>query len=78
VSADIDAIRRRVAEWEKATGPGGDKAWLAGLLARDARTLLAEIDRLRGEWDRLVNERAANHHPRHRSRPTPRPREWPR
>lgn len=43
---DIDSIRRRVAEHEKATGPGGEKAWLAGLLAKDARTLLAEIDRL--------------------------------
>ncbi|MEV2239466.1 hypothetical protein [Micromonospora sp. NPDC049891] len=49
MSADITAIRRRVAEWEKATGPGGEKAWLAGLLAADARTLLVVIDQLHND-----------------------------
>lgn len=48
---ELDEIRGLVGRRAAAIGPGGEKAWLAGLLAERVPGLLAEIDRLRLLYD---------------------------
>jgi hypothetical protein len=50
-------IRRTVEKHAHAIGPGGEKAWLAGLLSAAAPLLLAEVDRLRAELAQVTGER---------------------
>lgn len=57
MSPDLNAIRVRAEQYDRAIGPGGEKAWLAGLLATDVPKLLAEIDQLT-ETVRLNHEGA--------------------
>ncbi|QLQ37956.1 hypothetical protein [Micromonospora robiginosa] len=47
MTLDLDAIDARVKAHAASIGPGGDKAWNAGLLAADVPKLLAEVRRLR-------------------------------
>jgi hypothetical protein len=44
---DLDAIASDIARHTSAIGPGGDKAWTAGQLAKRAPALVAEVRRLR-------------------------------
>lgn len=44
MTIDIDAIRQRVAQHQRAIGPGGEKAYRAAQLANDVPTLLAAVD----------------------------------
>lgn len=41
----IAEIKERAEKHAQAIGPGGEKAWLAGQLATDVTTLLAEVER---------------------------------
>lgn len=52
---NLDAIEARVAAHAKAIGPGGDKAWNAGLLAADAPKLVAEVRRLRAALAQIAD-----------------------
>lgn len=54
MSIDLDAIRKRAERYARAMGPGGEKAWIAGLLAGDVPALLAEIARLTDSEDSRV------------------------
>ncbi len=54
MTIDIDAIRKRAERYASAMGPGGEKAWVAGLLAADVPALLAEIQRLTDSEDSRV------------------------
>ncbi|MEV4846110.1 hypothetical protein AB0K20_23195 [Micromonospora matsumotoense] len=47
--ADLAAIEAELARYDKAIGPGGEKAWSAGQLARHIQPLIAEVRRLQAE-----------------------------
>ncbi|KXK63390.1 hypothetical protein AWW66_03490 [Micromonospora rosaria] len=46
---NLDAIEAELARYDKAIGPGGEKAWSAGHLVQHVRPLLAEVRRLQAE-----------------------------
>ncbi|WP_330438794.1 hypothetical protein OHB44_27885 [Micromonospora sp. NBC_00821] len=52
MTADLEAIRTLVNRHVSAIGPGGDKAWTAGLLAAKVPALCDEVQQLRAELDR--------------------------
>lgn len=47
----LEALRAQADRHAQAIGPGGEKAWLAGLLAAAAPALLSEVERLRAELE---------------------------
>lgn len=53
MSLDLDDIRDHLKKYATAIGPGGEKAWWAGVLAADVPALLAAIERLTAERDQL-------------------------
>lgn len=50
----LEALRAQADRHAQAIGPGGEKAWLAGLLAAAAPALLSEVERLRAELDQYM------------------------
>ncbi|WP_431976139.1 hypothetical protein [Micromonospora haikouensis] len=44
---NLDAIESELARYDRAIGPGGEKAWSAGLLAQCVRPLVDEVRQLR-------------------------------
>ncbi|QDY06128.1 hypothetical protein FJK98_02260 [Micromonospora sp. HM134] len=47
LDANLDAIEADLARYDRAIGPGGEKAWSAGQLVQYLRPLIAEVRRLR-------------------------------